>query len=349
MIMLTKEIFVDIITLYKQGKSMRAIARELNISRNTVKKYIINPDSYPQYKTRPMTKSKLGPYQHYLHQRIEAAKPHWIPACVLFQEIKDQGYPGGLTLVRNYVAQFKANKNEPVVRFETKPGQQLQIDFTTIRRGKSTLKAFVATLGYSRATFVRFYDNERTDAWIDGLIESFYYFSGVPEEVLCDNAKALVIERDAYGEGKHRWNKNMLDLSLAYGFKLKACRPYRAKTKGKVERFNHYLKNSFVVPLAASLNQVGLKLDCATANGKIGPWLENVAHQRVHGTTNEKPQDRLDNERCHLSVIPKGLQTKLYEDNLSSMIPLVIPHESECIQHPISIYERYIGDTNASI
>ena len=347
--MLTKEIFVDIITLYRQGKSMRAIARDLNISRNTVKKYIVEQDTYPQYKSRLTTQSKLTPYKQYILQRIESAKPHWIPACVLFQEIKDQGYPGGITLVRDYVAQFKTHNNEPVIRFETKPGQQLQIDFTTIRRGKSTLKAFVATLGYSRATFVRFYDHERTDAWIDGLIESFHYFGGVPEDVLCDNAKALVIERDAYGEGKHRWNTRMLDLSLSYGFKLKACRPYRAKTKGKVERFNHYLKNSFVVPLAASLNQVGLKLDCDTENGKIGPWLENVAHQRKHGTTNEKPQDRLDYERRYLSVIPKRLQVESSEESSISIIPLVIPHESECIQHPISTYERFIGDSYASV
>ena len=342
-IMLTKEIFVDIITLYRQGKSLRAIARELDISRNTVKKYINNSDAYPQYKPRLIINSKLAPYKDYIHQRINAAKPHWIPACVLFQEIKEQGYPGGITLVRDYVAKFKANKDDPVVRFETKPGQQLQIDFTTIRRGKSTLKAFVATLGYSRATFVRFYDHERTDAWIDGLTESFYYFGGVPEEILCDNAKALVIERDAYGEGKHRWNNEMLDISLAYGFKLKACRPYRAKTKGKVERFNHYLKNSFAVPLAATLNQVGLKLDCDTANGKIGPWLEDVAHQRIHGTTNEKPQDRLDEERSYLSSLPKGLQIKHSETVQACVIPFAIPHESECIQHPISTYEQFIG------
>lgn len=141
----------------------------------------------------------------------------------------------------------------------------------------------------------------------------------------------------------------MLDLSLSYGFKLKACRPYRAKTKGKVERFNHYLKNSFVVPLAASLNQVGLKLDCDTANGKIGPWLENVAHQRMHGTTNEKPQDRLDYERRYLRVIPKRLEIESSVESSLSMIPLVIPHESECIQHPISIYERFIGDAYASV
>lgn len=119
-IMLTKEILVDIITLYRQGKSMRTIARELNISRSTVKKYIVEPDAYPQYKVRLTTQSKLTPYKQYILQRIEAAKPHWMPACVHFQEIKNQGYPGEITLVRDYVAQFKAHNNKPVIRFEAK-------------------------------------------------------------------------------------------------------------------------------------------------------------------------------------------------------------------------------------
>lgn len=85
-IMLTKEILVDIITLYRQGKSMRAIARELNISRNTVKKYIVEPDTYPQYKARLTTQSKFTPYKQYILQQIESAKPHWIPVCVLFKK-----------------------------------------------------------------------------------------------------------------------------------------------------------------------------------------------------------------------------------------------------------------------
>ena len=79
-----------------------------------------------------------------------------------------------------------------------------------------------------------------------------------------------MIERDAYGEGRHRWNSKLLQLSADYGFRLRACRPYRAKTKGKVGRFNGYLKNSFITPLAASLKQAGLVLDVEVANGQIG-------------------------------------------------------------------------------
>ena len=109
----------------------------------------------------------------------------------------------------------------------------------------------MATLGYSRATFVRFSERERQEDWIQALEEAFEYFGGVPKEVLFDNAKAIMIERDAYGEGEHRWNPALLTAAKKYSFKPRACRPYRAKTKGKVERFNSYLKNSFVTPLGA--------------------------------------------------------------------------------------------------
>ena len=85
-----------------------------------------------------------------------------------------------------------------------------------------------------------------------GLREAFDYFGGVPEQVLFDNTKAVVIERDAYGDGLHRWNDELRQLAEECGFKPRLCRPYRAKTKGKVERFNGYLKGSFLVPLAAS-------------------------------------------------------------------------------------------------
>ncbi|MCP4341374.1 MAG: IS21 family transposase [Desulfobulbaceae bacterium] len=339
--MLVKELFVDILVMHKQGNSIRSIAIELGVSRNTVRHYISNPQ-VPEYKKRADRGSILDPYKPYILQRIEAAHPQWIPATVLFDEVKKQGYPGGITVVRDFVATQKPKvKADPLVRFETEPGKQMQIDFTTIRRGKRTLKAFVATLGYSRACYVHFYDNERSESWMDGIVESFHYFGGVPAEILCDNAKALVIERNAYDEGKHRWNPTFLQLSKDYGFKIKACRPYRAKTKGKVERFNHYLKNSFVVPLAATLRQCGLDIESEHANAKIRPWLQNVAHQRIHGTTGEKAQVLLTQEQAHLSPIPVLIETFIEgETNASPAVP-----PAEVLQHQVESYDQYMeGD-----
>ncbi len=194
---------MDIHVRVAQGQSLRKIAREFGISRNTVKHHL-QKQGMPTYAKRSKQPSKLAPFKPYLLQRIELAKPDWIPATVLFDEVVERGYQGGIAQLRRFVCQFKPSiVPEAVVRFETQPGQQMQIDFTTIRRGKQPLKAFVATLGYSPASYVKFFDNERAESWQQGLKDAFDYFGGVPQEVWCDNAKALIIERDAYAEGEH--------------------------------------------------------------------------------------------------------------------------------------------------
>lgn len=91
-----------------------------------------------------------------------------------------------------------------MVRFETPPGKQMQVDFTTIYRHRRKIKAFMATLEFSRATYVRFSEHERQEDWLQGIEEACHYFGGVPQEILLDNAKTIMIERDAYGDSRHR-------------------------------------------------------------------------------------------------------------------------------------------------
>jgi len=335
--MLDQESLVDIHVLHRQGCSVRGISRQLEISRNTVRRYLRDIAQSPDYGPRSARPSKLNPFKPYLRERIEAAKPYWIPAVVLCKELQIRGYDGQEGIVKNYVRQFKPIIKEPVVRFETAPGQQMQVDFTTIKRGRNKLKGFVATLGYSRACYVCFSEYEKQEDWIAGIEGALNYFGGVPKDILFDNAKCIMIERDAYGEGQHRWNSKLLQLSGDYGFRLRACRPYRAKTKGKVERFNGYLKHSFITPLAATLKQAGLALDIDTANGQVGQWLHDVAHQRIHGTTQQKPEVLLIKEKLALSELP----AKPIADNTIAPVSYhALPIES--FQHPLSVYDQLI-------
>jgi transposase len=145
--MLTLEIMVTIKIPRKQGKSIKGIAKELGVSKNTVRKYL-KQDSNPPYSCRPHRIIKLDSFKPYLQSRIAAAHPDWIPATVLFDEIVERGYTGKIRILSSYLAGCKPTKpQEPIVRFETMPSKQMQVDFTTIRRGQSPLKALVATLG----------------------------------------------------------------------------------------------------------------------------------------------------------------------------------------------------------
>lgn len=333
--MLTREQAVEIRVLRRQGKGVRRIARELGVSHTTVRRYLNDPSAerYPARASRP---TKLDPYVPYVQSRIDAAKPQWIPATVLLRELKEHGYSGGISQLKSFLSPLKHATPEPLVRFETAPGEQLQADFTHVRRGKDPLLAFVATLGYSRVSFVRFTTREDAATLCGCLKDALHAFGGVPGHVLLDNPKTVVIERDAYGEGQHRFNRELLALADEYGFRPRLCRPYRAKTKGKVERFNGYLKSSFLVPLAATLKQAALKLDVIAANAHVGPWLEAVANQRVHGTTHEQPCVRLIVERQHLRPLP----VITFAGPAIPRARTPLPYES--LQHPLSVYESLL-------
>lgn len=335
--MLTQEQCVEIRVLSRQGKSIRGIAKELGVSRNTVREHLRDP--HPRrYGPRLPRVTKLDPYRAYLESRIAAAHPRWISATVLLREIREQGYRGGISQLKAMIRPLRPVKDDPLVRFETAPGEQLQADFTHIRRGQSPLLAFVATLGFSRASFVRFTEREDAATLSRCIVAALEYFGGVPQHLLLDNPATVVIERDAYGAGQHRFHPQLLQIAEQYGFIPRLCRPYRAKTKGKVERFNRYLKESFVLPLATTLKQAGISLDVETANAHVGPWLERVANRRLHATTGEIPAEQLVLERADLRPLPLSVLPLPVVQRRTSRVPTPI----ESFQHPLSVYEQLL-------
>ena len=302
-----------------------------------MRRYLRGPE-VPRYRREPRA-TKLDHYKQYIGERVKAAAPEWIPAAVLFRELRALGYSGGLTTLKLYLATLKpAAEAAPLIRFETEPGRQLQADFATIRRGADRLSVFIATLGWSRATYVEFIGDE----WLETLLSchehAFDYFGGVPHEVLYDNMHAVVSERDAYGPGRHRYNQTFLDFAHHYGFRPRLCKPYRPQTKGKVERFIRYLRGSFYVPLASQLSPEGLRVDRDTANARVSTWLREVANARVHATTGEVPAVRLAEEREHLQPLPPP-----WTGRIARVRPKPPAPPPRGYQHPLRVYEDLLA------
>lgn len=345
--MLSKEGIMEIKVLARQGRSIRDIAREMQVSRNTVRRYL-RDEAAAELKRPPARPHKLDPFRQYLAERVRAAHPAWLPATVLLAEIAEQGYTGGLSRLRAYLRSLRTVKPaEPLVRFETPAGNQMQCDWVVFRRGKLPLSAFVTTLGYSRASYVEFVSDERLDTLLACHEHAFEFFGGVPREGLYDNMKTVVLERDAYGPGEHRFQPAFVDFADHCGFVPKLCRPYRAKTKDKVERFNGYLRRSFYNPLASKLAQDRLLLDVDTANAKVRTWLRDVANARLHGTTLKVPRDQLLIEQKALQVLPPTYSGKRIVPTLPAMPSIAKPPQwdrfsATPLQHDLSVYDQLL-------
>jgi transposase len=239
---------------------------------------------------------KLSQFEGYLKARMAEGVYN---TRKLYRELRERGYSGGLTQVILYVQPYRPKRDEPaVMRFETAAGQQAQVDWgyfgSMEHEGRQrNLYVFVMTLCWSRALYIEFTVNGNTDWFIRCHQHAFEYFGGVPQEVLHNNLKSAVIGRDSVG--RIRWNARYLDFATYSGFVPHACRPYRAQTKGKVERGIGYVRQNFWSGLPFS--------DMADLNAQALSWVNEIANPRVHGTTGEVPFERLPNE--HLPPLPR--------------------------------------------
>lgn len=350
MAVITNEVYVEIELLRKQGMSLRKIAVEVGCAVNTVRSHLAGED-LPRYQRRKLKAGKLTPFETYLRERQLAARPGWIPASVLMREIAALGYSGKGSQLRAFMRGLRPSLPvDPVVRFETAPGEQMQVDWVEFRKGRNPLYAFCATLGFSRASFVGFVTDMKVETLIRCHEDAFVAFGGICQRVLYDNMKTVVLERDASGQGEHRFHAGFLDYARHCGFVIKLCRPYRAKTKGKVERFNGYLRRSFYVPLVAQLAQAGVSLDVVTANSEVRRWLAEVANQRIHGTTQARPVDRLS-EEC-LQTLPTPWRGDIaaarpQNTGIATVVErsvILIEHLALATppQHPLAVYEQLL-------
>jgi transposase len=337
--MLRRDKVIELQILHKQGKSLKALARETGLSINTVRKYV-REQCEPSYQPRPERAKKLEQYCDYLKQRVAQAASDWLPATVLYQEIVLKGYKGSLSLLRGYLRTLKPVKPvAPVVRFETEPGKQIQVDFASFRYGDIKLYAFAALLGFSRSLYVEFVQNQQLDTLLTCHQHAFDYFNGVPINVLYDNMKTVILKRHAYGENLHQWQPGFLDFSKHYGFVPKVCQPYRPQTKGKIERAISYLRHSFYNPWRSQ--QEDRPLDVASLNQAVSVWLDTIANQRLHATLQAKPSNLLAQEQSALQKLPCPYQ--VLAPIKVSKGPALMQANQGSLQHPLNLYDALLG------
>jgi transposase len=280
-----------------EGRSIRGIAKELGVSRNSVRKYLRSTE-VPKAKPRPKKGSKVDPYKEYLHQRMEEGLDNCV---VLLRELKVRGYTGGYTILKDYVQPFRLrHPPQATMRFETEPGEQAQVDwgsfcYLTPEGRRRSVWAFVMVLGWSRAIYLELVRRANLASFIQCHVNAFEHLGGVARRCLYDNGKTVVLGRDK--DGRPCWNTKFLDFALLVGFDLRACRPYRAQTKGKVESGIKYVRGNFW-PTARFA-------DLEDLNRQAQLWFDLVADQRIHGTTHERPRDRLLQERLQLQPVPE--------------------------------------------
>ncbi|MGY4353044.1 transposase [Bradyrhizobium sp. GM7.3] len=282
-----------ILRLNQLGWGSKRIAGELGISRNTVKDYVAAGGWMPY--RQPHRKKALDGQEIWLKERL---RQHHGNADVIRQELAaEKGIIVSLRTVERAVQRYRqelAAEARATVRFETPPGKQLQIDFgeRLVEIGGSKVRAylFVATLGYSRRHHVRAFRNERQESWFDGLESAFVKFGGVPEEVLFDNARALVVEHNA-ATRTVVFNDKLTAFAKHWGFRPRACAPYRARTKGKTENGVGYVKRNAVA---------GRTFPSWEAfEAHLEAWTREIADLRQHGTTGEAPIERFRRAEAH--------------------------------------------------
>jgi transposase len=275
------------------GWGTKRIAAELGCSRNTVKRWIAEGGWRG---LAPVSRRKsLDGLEAWIAERF---RRHAGNADVVRQElVSEKGIDVSLRTVERAVAHLRQDlraEARATVRFETRPGQQLQIDFgerrVQIGDGQEKVFFFVATLGYSRRLHVRAFRGERQEHWFAGMESTFQAFGGVPEEVLLDNARALIQHHDPVSR-EVVVNPKLHAFARHWGFRVKACAPYRARTKGKDERGVGYVKKNAIA---------GRRFDSfAALEAHLAAWTRDVADLRAHGTTGEAPRLRFERDEAH--------------------------------------------------
>lgn len=285
--------------LLTQGKSIRAIAEETGIARNTVRKYLRGT---PTAAPRPRRTTKLDPFKDQI--RAWVSDDRLLNCQTMLERLQAQGYTGSISILKDFVQPLRPPRRgqPPVRRFETKPGEQAQFDWGEflyevdgqIRK----LYGCTVVLSYSRMRFVVFTKRCDTPSLIRALMQAFEYFEGLPQALLTDRMKNVLLQMDG---NTPQWNPLFADFLLSIGVTARVCRAYTPQTKGKVERSIGVIKSSLWPGIRFT------NLD--DLNRQARAWCDR-RNQNVHATTHARPLDRWVEEG--LRPLPHGFAWERY-------------------------------------
>ena len=289
-----------ILDLYRQGLGVSAIARQLGIDRKTVRKDIKHGLKAPAYGPRRPRPTRLAPFEPYLRERVLAFPG--LTGQRLLREIRARGYEGGYTAVTDFLREVRPPaETGHERRFETPPGHQAQVDFAqfqTVFTDEPDVARIVwlfsLVLGHSRLIWARFGMHQDLQSVLRCHMAAFEALGGTPEEILYDRMKTAVTGEDA--QGGIVYNRSLIEFARHYGFHPRACRPYRPKTKGKVERPFRYIRQDFF--LARSFRNLD------DLNAQLRHWLDTVANPRTHATTGRVITEAFAEEKSCLKPLP---------------------------------------------
>jgi transposase len=306
-----------------QGLSRQAVADLLGISRRTLHRWeqeglLEGPVPERKYVRREPRPTKLDPYKSIIEERLTAYPE--LSAVRLLDEVRAAGYTGGYTQLQEHVLRVRPRPpKEPVVRFETAPGKQAQVDFGKFRLPWGVRHCLLVVLGYSRLLWISFVRRQDMRTLFLGLEEAFVFFGGVTEEVLFDQMKTVITRDDRMNGGQLVKNAEFQRFAAHWNFTPRACRPYRAQTKGKVERPVRYVRGNFFYGRDF--------VNDADLNEQARIWLDRKANVRVHYTTRERPYERyLRDEQGVLRPVAERPYTSLMlQPQTELALPTVLP------------------------
>ena len=289
--------------LHRKGISIRGIARQLEMSRNTVRK-LLKAKEKPHYR-RSCYSSRLDPYKDQI--REWRCRPYEFNGTRIFRELKARGYDGSIGPVYRYLRRIDEDTNglissKATVRVETPPGDQAQFDWSPYQMeigGRiQKVYCFSMILACSRKKAILFSLKDDADAIYEAIQELFEDLGGVTLELLIDNPKALVLENNPKSQDEVRYNPHALRLAKHLSTELNACPCYWPRKKGKVERPFQYIEEQFVKGRAfATMEELN-----ASAKRFIDEW-----NGQKHTTTGRIPNEYyLQEEKAALLPLPEN-------------------------------------------